>query len=78
MDRYQPAEMDNILDNIGLPFSPLNTMHSTSGVLGANDVDILVSLREKHHPTADYVRTLRQRLPANSPALPSTFYLPTW
>ena len=58
-----PAEMDNILDNIGLPYSPLKPMHSTSGVLGANDVDVLVSLRKKHHPTADYVRTLRQGLP---------------
>src|SRR6202453_1476354 len=67
-----PAEMDNILDNIGLPYSPLNTMHSTSGVLGANDVDILVSLREKHHATEDYVRTLRQRLPDEFPGV--TFY----
>ena len=67
-----PAEMDNILDNIGLPYSPYNTMHSVSGVLGANDVDVLVSLREKHHPTADYVRTLRQRLPQEFPGV--TFY----
>jgi hypothetical protein len=29
-------------------------MHATSGVLGANDVDVLVSLREKHQPVADY------------------------
>ena len=65
-------EMDNILDNIGLPYSPLNTMHSTSGVLGANDVDVLVSLREKHHPTADYVRSLRRKLPGEFPG--ATFY----
>jgi multidrug efflux pump subunit AcrB len=32
-------EVDNILDNIGLPYSPLNTMHSTSGGLDANDVE---------------------------------------
>jgi multidrug efflux pump subunit AcrB len=67
-----PAEIDNILDNIGLPYSQYNTMHSTSGVLGANDVDVLVSLREKHHPTADYIRTLRQRLPQEFPGV--TFY----
>ena len=70
-----PAEMDNILDNIGLPYSPFNTMHSTSGVLGANDVDVLVSLRENHHPTADYVRTLRQRLPEEFPGV-SFYFLP--
>src|SRR5262249_22828492 len=67
-----PAEIDNILDNIGLPYSPMNTMHATSGVLGANDVDVLVSLKEKHHMTADYVRTLRQRLLEEFPG--ATFY----
>jgi multidrug efflux pump subunit AcrB len=67
-----PAEMDNVLDNIGLPYSPYNTMHSVSGVLGANDADVLVSLREKHHPTADFIRTLRQRLPQEFPGV--TFY----
>jgi multidrug efflux pump subunit AcrB len=68
-------EMDNILDNIGLPYSQYNLMHSTSGVLGANDVDVLVSLREKHHPTADYVRTLRQRLPEEFPGV-SFYFVP--
>jgi multidrug efflux pump subunit AcrB len=66
------VEMDNIIDNIGLPYSPLNLMHSTSGVLGANDVDVLVSLREKHHPTEDYLRALRHKLPAEFPG--ATFY----
>jgi CzcA family heavy metal efflux pump len=62
-----PREMDNILDNIGLPYSTINLMHSTSGLIGAGDADILVSLKEKHHPTADYVRTLRQTLPREFP-----------
>jgi multidrug efflux pump subunit AcrB len=62
--RTIPAdEMDNILDNIGLPYSTLNFQHSTSGLIGAGDADIIVSLKEKHHPTADYVRTLRRDLP---------------
>src|SRR6266853_559618 len=42
-------EMDNILDNIGLPYSTINFMHSTSGLIGAGDADILVSLKEGHH-----------------------------
>jgi multidrug efflux pump subunit AcrB len=63
-----PADqMDNILDNIGLPYSVLNTQHATSGLFGAGDADILVSLKEDHSPTADYVRTLRQRLPKEFP-----------
>ena len=70
-----PEEIDNILDNIGLPFSPYNLMHSTSGVLGANDTDVLVSLRKNHRPTAQYVRALRQKLPREFPG--TTFYLST-
>ena len=62
-------EMDNILDNIGLPYSPYNTMHSTSGVLGANDGDVLVSLRQNHSPVADYVRDLRVQLPQRFPGV---------
>jgi CzcA family heavy metal efflux pump len=62
------AEIDNILDNIGLPYSTLNTQHLTNGVLGAGDGDILVSLKENHRPTANYVRALRSNLPRMFPA----------
>src|SRR6202453_4007612 len=65
-------EMDNILDNIGLPYSTINYMHATSGLIGAGDADIMVSLKEKHHPTADYVRKLRRTLPRDYPGI--TFY----
>ncbi len=65
-------EIDGILDNIGLPISSINFMHSTSGLIGAGDADILVSLKEEHHPTADYIRELRKKLPAEFPGV--TFY----
>ncbi|MBB5330361.1 efflux RND transporter permease subunit [Tunturiibacter gelidoferens] len=55
-------EMDNILDNIGLPFSSINYMYNTSGLTGEADADILVSLKEKHRPTKEYVRSLRANL----------------
>jgi multidrug efflux pump subunit AcrB len=64
--------MDVILDNIGLPYSVINWMHSASGVIGAADADILVSLKAAHRPTADYVRALRQKLPQEFPGV--TFY----
>jgi len=67
-----PGEMDNILDNIGLPYSTLNTQHATSGLFGASDADIMVSLKEDHHPTADYVRTLREKLAREFPG--TVFY----
>ncbi len=66
------GELDNILDNIGLPYSTLNTQHATSGLYGAGDSDILVSLGEKHHPTANYVADLRRQLPNAFPG--TTFY----
>jgi CzcA family heavy metal efflux pump len=65
-------EVDNILDNIGLPYSTINYMHATSGLIGAGDADILVSLKEKHHPSADYVQRLRDKLPREFPG--TTFY----
>ena len=66
------AQMDNILDNIGLPYSTLNTQHATSGLFGAGDGDIMVSLKEDHQPTADFVRELRKKLPREFPDV--TFY----
>jgi len=66
------TEVDNILDNIGLPYSSINYMHSTSGLIGTADADIMVSLKEKHHPTPDYVRDLRKTLPRTFPGV--TFY----
>jgi len=66
------SEVRNILDNMGLPISQLNFMRSTSGLIGAADADIFVSLEEHHHPTADYIRDLRKKLPAAFPGV--TFY----
>src|SRR6202046_1200833 len=65
-------EMDNVLDTIGLPYSNINYIYSRSGLTGAADADVLVSLKEKHHATADYVRTLRDKLPQEYPG--ATFY----
>jgi multidrug efflux pump subunit AcrB len=64
--------MDNILDNIGLPYSTMNTQHATSGLFGAGDGDIMVSLKEDHDPTANFVRELRKKLPREFPDV--TFY----
>src|ERR1700678_2436281 len=66
------SEMDNILDTIGLPYSNINYIYNHSGLTGAADSDVLVSLKEKHHATADYVRVLRDKLPQEYPG--ATFY----
>ena len=72
--RHVPvAETDNVLDDIGLPYSGINFMHATSGLIGAGDADVIVSLKENHHPTADYVRSLRKDLPREFPSATFSF-----
>ncbi len=68
-------ELDNILDNIGLPYSTINTTYSRSGLIGAGDADIMVSLKPDHRPTADYVRLLRKQLPGEFPGV-AFYFLP--
>ncbi len=57
------AELETVVDNIGQPISGINRAYSNTGGIGPMDGDIYVTLREKHRPTADYVRRLRQILP---------------
>src|SRR3989441_9318452 len=47
-------------------------MHGASGVIGAADAAVLVSLKANHRPTADYVRALRETLPTQFSGV--TFY----
>jgi CzcA family heavy metal efflux pump len=55
-------EIATIVDNIGVPYSGINTAYSNSAPVGSGDADILVNLKENHHPTIDYVHKLRPRL----------------
>jgi multidrug efflux pump subunit AcrB len=68
-----PGELSSIVDNIGLPVSSINTVYNNSGLIGYQDGDIYVSLNANHHPTADYVRKLRERLPAAFPGTTFSF-----
>jgi multidrug efflux pump subunit AcrB len=68
-----PRELSSIVDNIGLPVSSINTVYNNSGLIGYQDGDIYVSLNGNHHPTADYVRQLRERLPAAFPGTTFSF-----
>ncbi len=72
--REIPAhEQDSITDNIGMPYSTINLTHSTSGVIGTADADIIVTLARNHHPTAEYVARLRTLLPAEFPGVTFSF-----
>ncbi len=58
-----PADLDGILDNIGLPMSGINLSYSNGGFIGSMDAEVLISLKSDHRPTADYIRLLRAKLP---------------
>ncbi len=67
------SEVESVVDNIGLPYSGINLTYSNSAPVGPGDADILIGLKEGHRPTADYIRTLRQRLPAEFPSTSFAF-----
>jgi multidrug efflux pump subunit AcrB len=67
------AELSSIVDNIGLPYSGINTAYSTSAPIGPSDADIFIALQEKHHPSADYQRQLRRSLGQNFPSTTFAF-----
>jgi multidrug efflux pump subunit AcrB len=68
-----PGEIASLVDNVGLPVSSINLTYSNSGVVGPSDADILIALKPGHPPTADYVRTLRKRLPREFPGTTFAF-----
>src|ERR1700745_997753 len=56
------SELDQISDNIGLPpFAYVLAFYQTDSV-GPQDADVLISLRPEHHPTAGYIRAIRQMI----------------
>ncbi|HVP63801.1 MAG TPA: efflux RND transporter permease subunit, partial [candidate division Zixibacteria bacterium] len=63
-----PAELQTILDNIGLPNSGINQSYSSAGTIGTSDAEILIALNpEKHRPTEGYMKRLREVLPQKFP-----------
>jgi multidrug efflux pump subunit AcrB len=67
-------ELDTINDNVGIP-SSFNLAFVPSDNVGSMDAEILISLKPEHHPTIDYIRAIRARLPDEFPG--SIFYFQT-
>jgi multidrug efflux pump subunit AcrB len=65
----------NILDEIGLPYSSINTIYSNSAPVGPADADIMVALTKEHRPTEGFVRVLRASLPREFPGA-DFYFLP--
>ncbi|HKS65088.1 MAG TPA: efflux RND transporter permease subunit [Xanthobacteraceae bacterium] len=68
-----PEEVATIVDNIGMPVSGINMTYNNTGTIGTADGDIQIKLRAGHRPTADYVKTLREELPARFPGVTFSF-----
>lgn len=69
----EPGEFDSIIDIIGTPYSSINLSYSTSSPIGPGDGDILVTLKPKHRPTAQYVHDLRLKLNQEYPGVTFAF-----
>ena len=68
-----PDQLDNIVDNIGLPFSGINMAYQNTGTIGPEDGDALISLKEDHGPTATFIKELRTTLPQKFPEATFSF-----
>ena len=67
------AEVQSVIDNIGLPYSGINLSYSNSAPVGSSDADIIVTLSAKHHPTDNYIHQLRLALPKQFPGVTFSF-----
>ncbi len=66
-------ELTSVVDVLGLPYSGINLSYSNTGTIGTSDGDIFVSLADDHHPTVDYVRSLRKNLAQRYPGVTFSF-----
>ena len=72
--RQLPAgEISNIIDNIGLPYSGINTSYNNTGTVGTQDADILATFAVNNHQTAKYIHDLRISLPKEFPGTTFSF-----
>jgi len=67
------SETGTVIDNIGMTVSGINMAYSNNGGIGPQDGDIMITLKEGHHPTADYLRKLRLDLPKAFPGTTFSF-----
>jgi multidrug efflux pump subunit AcrB len=68
-----PDEIETMADNIGMPISGINMTYNNTGVIGPQDGDVQIKLKEGHEPTEGYVKALREKLPAQFPGVTFAF-----
>ena len=62
-------ELANIVDIVGGPYTPYNTIYNNNGTFDSSDTEIMISLNKGHAPSADYIRALRAQLPRQFPSI---------
>ena len=68
--RIPAAELEDMLDIIGGPYSTRNTLFGNSGTVETADTEIMISLKPgQHAPSADYIKVLRAELPGLFPSI---------
>jgi len=68
-----PEELETLVDNIGFPISGTNMTYNNTGTIGSADGEIQIGLSHEHRPTEEYIRTLREELPAHFPGATFSF-----
>lgn len=68
-----PDQIETMADNIGMPISGINLTYNNTGVIGTQDGDIQIKLKEDHRPTEEFVQMLRERLPRQFPGMTFAF-----
>ena len=68
-----PSEIETVADNIGMPISGINLTYNNTGLIGTQDGDVQIKLKENHRPTEGYVQALREQLPRQFPGLSFAF-----
>ncbi len=67
------GEIETLADNIGMPISGINMTYNNTGVIGPQDGDIQIKLKEGHRPTAEYIKAMREELPGAFPGMTFAF-----
>ncbi|CAM3677174.1 efflux RND transporter permease subunit [Polaromonas hydrogenivorans] len=61
------GEVASIVDIVGGPYTPYNTVYNNNGTIDSSDVEIMVALTPDHQPTQGHIRALRETLARDFP-----------
>jgi multidrug efflux pump subunit AcrB len=68
-----PGQVNNIIDNCGMPTSGINQAYSASATIGPQDCDVTIGLNDQASPVDAYRAILRDKLPKLFPGTSFTF-----